>query len=124
MGEYSALTLAESFDFETGLRIVKIRAKEMQKAGNNTKGTMAAILGLEDNIVSEICKSNNEGIVVAAIYNAIGQVVISGEVNTVKNVMKKMLKAGASKTIELKVSGAFHSPLMISAKEKLTQELL
>ena len=124
LGEYSALTLAESFDFETGLRIVKIRAEEMQKAGNNTKGTMAAVLGLEDNIVSEICKSNNEGIVVAANYNAKGQVVISGEIKSVKNVMKKMLKAGASKTIELKVSGAFHSPLMISAKEKLTQELL
>ncbi|MEC9448185.1 MAG: ACP S-malonyltransferase, partial [Candidatus Neomarinimicrobiota bacterium] len=124
LGEYSALTLAGSFDFKTGLNLVKIRALEMQKAGKDTKGTMAAILGLDDDIVSDICRDYNEGVVVAANYNAKGQVVISGEIESVKNTMDKMLSAGASKAIELNVSGAFHSPLMSDAKEALTQELL
>ena len=124
LGEYSALTLAGSFDFVTGLKLVRIRALEMQKAGENTKGTMAAILGLDDNIVSEICNDYNEGVVVAANYNAKGQVVISGEIESVKNTMNKMMNAGASKVIQLNVSGAFHSPLMAEAKDALTQELL
>lgn len=123
LGEYSALTLAGSFDFRTGLSLVKIRALEMQKAGKSTKGTMAAILGLDDDIVSDICRDYAEGAVVAANYNAKGQVVISGEIESVKNTMDKMLSAGASKAIQLNVSGAFHSPLMKSAKVALSEAL-
>ena len=124
LGEYSALTLAGSFDFVTGLNLVKIRALEMQKAGENTKGKMAAILGLDDDIVSEICNNYTEGVVVVANYNAKGQVVISGEIESVKNIMNKLINAGASRAIQLNVSGAFHSPLMSDAKEALTQKLL
>ena len=124
LGEYSALTLAGSFDFVTGLNLVKIRAIEMQKAGENTKGNMAAILGLDDDIVNEICNNYTEGVVVVANYNAKGQVVISGEIESVKNIMNKLINAGASRAIQLNVSGAFHSPLMSDAKEALTQKLL
>ena len=124
LGEYSALTLAESFNFKEGLELVKIRALEMQKACENNSGSMAAILGLEDNIVEEICESYKNGIVVAANFNAKGQVVISGEKDAIKNIMVEMLDAGAMKAIELNVSGAFHSPLMSSAKKILAEKLL
>ena len=124
LGEYSALTLAESFNFNEGLELVKIRVLEMQKACENNSGSMAAILGLEDNIVEEICESYKNGIVVAANFNAKGQVVISGEKDAIKNIMVEMLDAGAMKAIELNVSGAFHSPLMSSAKKILAEKLL
>ena len=95
LGEYSALTLAESFNFKNGLKLVKVRALGMQKACENNSGSMAAILGLDDNIVEEICESYKNGIVVAANFNAKGQVVISGEKDAVKNIMVEMLDAGA-----------------------------
>ena len=124
LGEYSALTLAESFNFKDGLELVKVRALGMQKACENNSGSMAAILGLEDNIVEEICESYKNGVVVAANFNAKGQVVISGEKDAIKNIMVEMLDAGAMKAIELNVSGAFHSPLMSSAKRILAEKLL
>ncbi|MBC8346626.1 MAG: ACP S-malonyltransferase [Candidatus Marinimicrobia bacterium] len=124
LGEYSALTLAKSFDFETGLKLVKVRAEGMQNAGSQYPGTMAAVIGLDDKTTQEICEQYSNGIVVAANFNTQGQVVISGEVGAVRAVMPLMKEAGAMKVVELNVSGAFHSPLMNSAKEVLSEMLL
>ena len=124
LGEYSALALANAFDFETGLRLVKVRAEGMQNAGNQNPGTMAAVIGLGDDKVSEICDQFSDGIVVAANFNAQSQVVISGEIDAVQAVLPLMKEAGAIKVVELNVSGAFHSPLMTPAKEILSEMLL
>ena len=125
LGEYSALALAQSFDFATGLELVKIRAEAMQNACKLNKSTMAAVIGLEDEKVVKICQSHaNEGIVVAANFNAQSQVVISGEIRAIKSIIPIMKEAGALKVVELNVSGAFHSPLMSSAKEILSDKLL
>ena len=123
LGEYSALALAKAFDFETGLRLVKIRAEGMQISGNQHPGTMAAVLGLDDDQIINICNNFSGGIVVAANFNAAGQVVISGETDAVQNVMHILKEAGALKVVELNVSGAFHSPLMKPAKDSLTKAL-
>ena len=124
LGEYSALSLANAFDFITGLELVKVRSKGMQNAGLNNPGVMAAVIGLDDEKVQKICQSYNDGIVVAANYNAKGQVVISGELEAVRSIMSIMKEAGAIKVVELNVSGAFHSPLMNTAKEVLSKKLL
>jgi len=124
LGEYSALTLAKSFDFETGLNLVKVRAEGMQFAGTQNPGTMAAVIGLDDETTQNICNQYSNGIVVAANFNAKGQVVISGEVDAVHAVTPLLKDAGAMKVIELNVSGAFHSPLMTPAKEMLSEMLL
>jgi len=124
LGEYSALTLAKSFDFETGLNLVKVRAEGIQFAGTQNPGTMAAVIGLDDETTQNICNQYSNGIVVAANFNAKGQVVISGEVDAVHAVMPLLKDAGAMKVIELNVSGAFHSPLMTPAKEMLSEMLL
>ncbi len=124
LGEYSALTLAKSFDFETGLNLVKVRAEGMQFAETQNPGTMAAVIGLDDETTQNICNQYSNGIVVAANFNAKGQVVISGEVDAVHAVMPLLKDAGAMKVIELNVSGAFHSPLMTPAKEMLSEMLL
>tara|TARA_B100000579_G_C22829376_1_gene855018 strand:+ start:1369 stop:2292 length:924 start_codon:yes stop_codon:yes gene_type:complete len=124
LGEYSALSLGKSFDFETGLELVKIRSEAMQNACALNKGTMAAVIGLEDDKIIKICQSHkNEGIVVAANFNAKAQVVISGESKAIKSIIPLMKEAGALKVIELNVSGAFHSPLMSSAKIVLADKL-
>ncbi len=123
LGEYSALALAGAFDFETGLALVKVRAEGMQNAGTTQAGTMAAVIGLDDDKVREVCKGFGDGIVVAANFNAKGQVVISGEVEAVRTIMPQMKDAGAIKVVELNVSGAFHSPLMTPAKEALIDKL-
>jgi len=123
LGEYSALTLAGAFNFETGLKLVKVRSQGMQEAGMARAGTMAAIIGLDNKTVADICTEIKTGIVVAANYNAPGQVVISGEVPAVEAAMESARKAGARKTIRLNVSGAFHSPLMRSAREILAEML-
>ena len=124
LGEYSALTLAKSFDFVTGLELVKIRSEAMQNACKLNKGTMAAVIGLEDDKIIEICQSHkNIGIVVAANFNAKSQVVISGELKAIKSIIPLMKEAGALKVLELNVSGAFHSPLMSSAKKILSDKL-
>jgi len=122
LGEYSALTFAGAFSFEVGMELVKLRAKSMQNACTIMNGTMAAIIGSDRDSINEIC-DNFDGTVVPANYNAPGQIVISGEVDAVQNVMIILKEAGARKAIELNVSGAFHSPLMSSAKKVLTEKL-
>lgn len=122
LGEYSAFAVAGAFDFETGLSLVKIRAESMQESGEKNAGTMAAIMGIEDNDIHDLCDQCQEsGIVVPANFNAPGQIVISGEVNAIHAAMKKAKEFGARKVVELNVSGAFHSPLMSSARESLAE---
>ena len=121
LGEFSALVASGALDFEDGLKLVASRADAMQKACEINSGTMAAIIGLPDEKVEEICASvSSEGdIVVAANYNCPGQLVISGNVNAVNAACEKLKEAGAKRALPLKVSGAFHSPLMQPAKDEL-----
>jgi len=119
LGEFSALVAVEALSFEDGLVLVSKRAKAMQKACESVPGSMAAILGLDDSIVDEICKSINEEVVVAANYNCPGQLVISGSVKGVELACEKMKEAGAKRALILQVGGAFHSPLMKPAEEEL-----
>lgn len=121
LGEFSALVASGALDFEDGLRLVASRANAMQKACEINSGTMAAIIGFPDEKVEEICASvSSEGdIVVAANYNCPGQLVISGNVNAVNAACEKLKEAGAKRALPLKVSGAFHSPLMQPAKDEL-----
>ena len=118
LGEFSALVVNKSITFEDGLKLVSIRANAMQKACENNPGTMAAVLGLEDNIVEKICGEIN-GIVVAANYNCPGQLVISGELKAIELACKKLKELGARRALVLPVGGAFHSPLMQEAKIEL-----
>lgn len=120
LGELSALVAAKVISFEDGLKIVSKRAQAMQKACEIQKGTMAAILALEDEIVENICKET-PGVVVAANYNCPGQLVISGEVDAVNLACEKLKEAGAKRALVLPVGGAFHSPLMDPAKEELAE---
>jgi len=122
LGEFSSLVAAGVLNFEDGLRLVSIRAKAMQKSCESTNGTMAAILGLDNGIIEEIC-SNIEGTVVPANYNCPGQVVISGEVSAVKNACEKLSEAGARRALILPVGGAFHSELMKDAKDELSKAI-
>lgn len=122
LGEFSSLVAAGVLNFEDGLRLVSIRAKAMQKSCEKTNGTMAAVLGLDNSIIEEVC-SNIDGTVVAANYNCPGQVVISGEINAVKNACKKLSEAGARRALILPVGGAFHSVLMKDAKEELSNAI-
>ncbi len=125
LGEYTALSIAGVFDFETALSLVKLRAESMAMAGQKSSGTMAAILGLSDEAVEEICQdiSTESRPVVPANFNSPGQCVISGAVEAVHTVMERAKSAGASRAIELNVSGAFHSPLMKPAREPLSEKL-
>jgi [acyl-carrier-protein] S-malonyltransferase len=118
LGEFSALTANGTLSFEDGLKLVIARANAMQEACDAIPGTMAAVLGLDDNIVEEICKSIDL-VVVAANYNCPGQLVISGSVEGVTFACEKMKEAGAKRALMLPVGGAFHSPLMEPAREKL-----
>ncbi|WP_418602462.1 ACP S-malonyltransferase [Hwangdonia sp.] len=118
LGEFSALVANGTLNFEDGLRLVSQRALAMQKACEIQPSTMAAVLGLEDEIVEKICAST-EGIVVAANYNCPGQLVISGEVEAVNKACEALLEAGARRALVLPVGGAFHSPLMEPAREEL-----
>jgi len=122
LGEYSALAIGEVFDFPTGLKLVKFRSENMAEAGKKEKGSMAAIVGLDDNSVQKVCSSyDGTGTVVAANYNSPGQVVISGSPDAIQWAMSASKKAGARMAVELNVSGAFHSPLMSSARENLAE---
>ena len=124
LGEYSALAVANAFDFETGLSLVKVRAENMAKAGATQEGAMAAIIGIEDKTISELCSDySGNGVVVAANYNSPGQVVISGSPEAVESVMDSAKASGARMTVQLNVSGAFHSPLMAPAREALAEML-
>ena len=118
LGEFSALAASNSISFEDGLKLVSIRANAMQKACQNTKGTMAAILGLPDKIIESSCK-DVDGIVKPANYNCPGQLVISGEIKAVEKACEILKEKGAKRALILPVSGAFHSELMSSAADEL-----
>ena len=118
LGEFSALVAAGALGFEDGLSLVSARANAMQKACELQPSTMAAVLGLENNVVEDIC-GNTDGVVVAANYNCPGQLVISGEVPAVEAACHALTEAGARRALMLPVGGAFHSPLMEPAREEL-----
>ena len=118
LGEFSALVANGVLSFEDGLRLVSARAKAMQEACDGNPSSMAAILGLPDEKVEEICAAI-DGIVVPANYNCPGQLVISGETAAVEMACEKLKEAGAKRALMLPVNGAFHSPLMQPAQEKL-----
>lgn len=123
LGEFSALTAMGALSFEDGLRLVTKRAQAMQAACDVAKGTMAAVLGLADDVVENTC-ANLEGVVVAANYNCPGQLVISGEFAAVEAACETLKTAGARRALLLPVGGAFHSPLMEPAREKLADAIL
>ncbi|OED44453.1 [acyl-carrier-protein] S-malonyltransferase, partial [Flavobacteriaceae bacterium (ex Bugula neritina AB1)] len=118
LGEFSALVANGVLDFEDALRLVSKRALAMQKACELQPSTMAAVLGLEDEVVEQGC-AETEGIVVAANYNCPGQLVISGEVEAIEKACEWMKEKGARRALVLSVGGAFHSPLMEPAREEL-----
>jgi len=122
LGEFSALAAAGALSFEDGLRLVALRASEMQKCCEKVPGTMAAVIALPNEKVEEICASC-EGIVIAANYNCDGQVVISGEKAAVEEACARMKAEGAKRALPLAVSGAFHSPLMEPARVELAKAI-
>lgn len=122
LGEFSALVTSGALSFEDGLRLVSARAFAMQKACEINPSTMAAVLGLDDNKVEEIC-SQIDGVVVAANYNCPGQLVISGKKDDVAKACELMKEAGAKRALPLQVGGGFHSPCMQPAKEELEKAI-
>lgn len=122
LGEFSALVANGVLSFKDGLLLVSKRALAMQKACETTKGTMAAILGLEDKVVEDTC-AEIKGIVVPANYNCPGQLVISGEIKAIDKACNAMKSKGAKRALVLPVGGAFHSPLMSPAKEELEEAI-
>lgn len=122
LGEFSALVAADALSFEDGLKLVIARANAMQKACEIQPSTMAAILGLADNVVEEICAEIEE-VVVPANYNCPGQLVISGSIEGIDIACEKLSAAGAKRALKLNVGGAFHSPLMEPAKVELQEAI-
>jgi [acyl-carrier-protein] S-malonyltransferase len=122
LGEFSALVASNVLSFENGLTLVSKRALAMQKACEAEPSTMAAILGLEDHIIEEICSSIDE-VVVPANYNSPGQLVISGSIKGIDLACEKATEAGAKRALKLPVGGAFHSPLMEPAREELAKAI-
>jgi len=122
LGEFSALVANGALSFEDGLKLVSQRAIAMQKACEIKPSTMAAVLGLEDKIVEDVCASI-DGVVVAANYNCPGQLVISGETSAVEQACEAMKAAGAKRALILPVGGAFHSPMMEPAREELASAI-
>ncbi|MEH6407167.1 MAG: ACP S-malonyltransferase [Leeuwenhoekiella sp.] len=118
LGEFSALVANKTLNFEDGLKLVAQRAQAMQKACDLQPSTMAAVLGLEDEIVEAVC-ADVDGIVVAANYNCPGQLIISGEIKAVEEACERLKERGAKRALILPVGGAFHSPLMEPAREEL-----
>ena len=123
LGEFSALVACGALRFEDALLLVSARAHAMQAACEATPGTMAAVLGLPDEQVDEICKAHKDGVVVAANFNCPGQIVISGEVEAVDAACVTLKEAGARRALRLPVGGAFHSPLMAPAAEALAEAI-
>lgn len=123
LGEFSALVASGAMSFEDGLILVSKRAMAMQKACELQSSTMAAILGLPDAKVEELCSMVKEGVVVPANYNCPGQLVISGTTEAIDKACELMLAAGAKRALKLVVGGAFHSPLMQPAKEELEKAI-
>ncbi|MFW5726169.1 MAG: ACP S-malonyltransferase, partial [Bacteroidota bacterium] len=122
LGEFSALVAARALSFEDGLVLVSKRAQAMQKACEAEPSTMAAILGLDDKVVEDICSQIDE-VVVPANYNSPGQLVISGSMKGIDIACEKLKEAGAKRALPLKVGGAFHSPLMEPARIELAQAI-
>ena len=122
LGEFSALVAAGALNFEDGLRLVSARAMAMQKACELKPSTMAAVLGLADEVVENVC-AEVEGVVVCANYNSPGQIVISGEIEAVAAASGKLTAAGARRVVPLKVGGAFHSPCMEPARAELAEAI-
>ena len=118
LGEFSALVANKTLNFEDALKLVSIRANAMQKACEIKPSTMAAIVGLDDDVVERICEET-PGVVVPANYNTVGQLVISGEIEAVEAACARLTEAGAKRALILKVGGAFHSPLMEPARQEL-----
>ena len=118
LGEFSAITAAKVISFEDGLNLVVQRANAMHKACEENNSTMAAVIGLESKLVEQICE-NQSGVVVTANYNSPNQIVISGQLNSVEKTCEVLKDHGAKRAIILPVGGAFHSPLMESAKKNL-----
>ncbi len=123
LGEFSALVMATALSFEDGLKLVYQRALAMQEACEIEPSTMAAVLGLDDEIVEEVC-SQTDGIVVAANYNCPGQLVISGDIDAINKACETLKERGARRALVLPVGGAFHSPLMEPAREKLAKAIM
>ena len=124
LGEYSALVIAGAFDFVSGLELVKTRSKSMHNAGKINPGTMAAIIGMSTNEVENLCTRNSsDHLVVAANYNTENQIVVSGHIEAIENLINNAKEYGARMAVPLNVSGAFHSPLMIPAREELADKL-
>jgi [acyl-carrier-protein] S-malonyltransferase len=123
LGEFTALVANGALSFEDGLQLVSKRAMAMQKACEAVPGTMAAILGLENDVVENICNNIDE-VVVAANFNCPGQLVISGSIPGVEKAMEKLTEAGAKRAIKLEVGGAFHSPLMEPARKELADAIM
>ena len=119
LGEFSALVAAGALTFEDGLKLVYARAIAMQKACEAEPSTMAAVLGLDDDTVEEVCESIKDNIVVPANYNCPGQIVISGSIEGVDQACELLKEKGAKRALKLPVGGAFHSPLMQPASEEL-----
>lgn len=124
LGEFSALVANKVLSFEDGLRLVAKRAAAMQRACEINPSTMAAVLGLEDARVEEICREFTDEVVVPANYNCPGQLVISGSIKGINEACEKMKAAGAKRALVLQVGGAFHSPLMEPAKEELREAIM
>ncbi len=121
LGEFSALVAAGALGFEDGLRLVAVRAREMQKCCEKQPGSMAAVINLPDDVIEQVCASISG--VVPANYNAPGQVVISGEEPAIDEACRQLKAAGAKRALKLPVSGAFHSPLMEPAREALARAI-
>ena len=124
LGEFSALVANRVLSFEDGLRLVAKRAAAMQKACEINPSTMAAVLGLEDNVIEEVLEGITGEVVVPANYNSPGQLVISGSIAGVNEACEKLKAAGAKRALVLQVGGAFHSPLMAPAKEELQEAIM
>jgi [acyl-carrier-protein] S-malonyltransferase len=123
LGEFSAHVAAGTLSFEDALVAVRLRGELMYRAGQDRPGTMAAVLGLGDDVIEELCDRVRTGVCVPANFNSKGQVVVSGDVTAVQEMLDLALDAGARRAIQLKVSGAFHSPLMEPAAEGLKKHL-
>lgn len=124
LGEFSALVAAQALSFEDGLRLVSKRAMAMQKACELEPSTMAAIIGLPDDVVDEVCDSITDQVVVAANFNCLGQIVISGTIEGIDKACAILTEKGAKRALKLSVGGAFHSPLMQPAAEELRAAIM
>ncbi len=122
LGELTALACAKVYDFATGLQLVRDRSLAMKSACDQVGGTMAAVLGLDDDVVEQVC-AQIDGVVVAANYNSPGQIVISGEIDAIDAASEVLSDKGARKVVPLVVGGAFHSPLMEPARKQLAESI-